>query len=160
MKGLTHVEVGSDEQNSKVYIYNPGLAGTTRNRIPPNPPTPNIPIDNSLLQFPWYKFQVYRGINGYVVKYGLLNAQAFSPVNVNKNLSYNFNFVSFNNRSLGGEPAKSLWDIQWTWSTYQDGDNKPDSVSNFVLINFLGGVGAKQFTNTPTKTFDNFTDAD
>jgi hypothetical protein len=154
---LTLVEVGENELNSKVYIVSSGMAGTTRNRIPPVPPV--VPPDNSLLQFPWYKFQVYKGTNGYIVKYGRLNGQAFSPVTVNKNLSFNFNYLSFNNQSVIAEPAKSLWDIEWTWTTYQDANNKPDSISNFVLINFLGGVTAAQLTVSPTRTYENFNEA-
>jgi len=156
---LTHVEVGENEQNSKVYIVSSGMAGTTRNRIPPTTIPPGTEPDKSLLQFPWYKFQVYKGTNGYIVKYGLLNAKAFSPVFVSKNISFNFNYLSFSARSVIAEPAKSLWDIEWTWTTYQDANGKPDSTSNFVLINFLGGVTAAQLTITQARTYENFTDA-
>ncbi|MBB5638583.1 hypothetical protein HDE68_004515 [Pedobacter cryoconitis] len=157
LSGLTLVKVGATEGESPVYIVSSGMAGTTRNRIPPA--TGPI-IDPSLLQFPWYKFKVYQTVNGYTVKYGLLNAQAFSPATINKNLSYNFNYMSFNSKNVNVEPAKSLWDIEWTWTTYKDANGKPDSTNNFVMVNYLGGVGAIQYTITATKTFENFTAAD
>ena len=164
LSGLTLLKVGATEGESPVYIVSSGMAGTTRNRIPPTTPPPagTPPILPVLLEFPWYKFKVYRSAdgNGYTVKYGPLNGQAFSPVTINKNISFNFNYVSFRSQAVNVEPAKSLWDIEWTWTTYKDADGKADSTNNFVLINFLGGVTAAQLTNTPTKTFENFVEAD
>lgn len=159
---LSLIKVGASEAESKVYIVSSGMAGTTRNRIPPvtPPPAGTPPITPVLLQFPWYKFKVYQGINGYLIKYGPLNGQVFSEFPINKNASYNFNYLSFNSRSVNVEPAKSLWDIQWTWTTYQDTNGKPDSTSNFVLINFLGGVKSAQLTITAAKTYENFTKDD
>ncbi|MBB6274315.1 hypothetical protein HDF26_004789 [Pedobacter cryoconitis] len=151
---LTLVNVGDSEDQSQVYIVSSGMAGTTKKRIIPttNPPVPPL----ADLQFPWFKFKVYKSGNGYIVKYGLINAQAFTPYTINKNSSYNFNYMSFNSRAVNVEPAKSLWDIEWTWTTYQDANGKPDSTNNFVLINFLGGVKAAQVTINTARTFENF----
>jgi hypothetical protein len=156
---LTLIKVGKTEGESTVYIVSSGMAGTTRNRIPPATSTPGVPPNTSLLEFPWYKFKVYEGINRYLIKYGPLNGQAFNESFVNKNASYNFNYLSFNSRSVNVEPAKSLWDIEWTWSTYQDANGRPDSTSNFVLINFLGGVKAAQLTVSTARTYESFSNA-
>lgn len=158
---LVTLKVGETEETSNIYIINSGYAGVPplTNAIPATPTTPAIPPIP--LKRPWYKVKVYKGNNGYVVKFAQMSNDnpAFTPRTVNKDLSYNFNFFSFTQLSTTGEPAKSLWDIEWTWTTSKNADGTVATATHdFVLINFLGGVTAAEvkIVDQAAKEYENF----
>lgn len=157
---LVTLKVGETEATSNIYIINSGYAGVPplTNAIPATPTTPAIPP--MALKRPWYKVKVYKGNNGYRIKYASMfnDNPAFTEFTVNKDLSYNFNVFSFTQLSTTGEPAKSLWDIEWTWTTSITTDAKATATHDFVLINFLGGVTAAEvkIVDQAAKEYENF----
>ncbi|RAJ24314.1 HmuY family protein [Pedobacter cryoconitis] len=157
---LTTIEVGENEASSKIYIVNTGYAGLPpmTTAVPATPTTPLIP--SVPLKRPWFKVKVYKGTNGYRIKFAPMSNDnpSFTEFTVNKDLSYNFNFFSFNRPSPIGEPAQSLWDIQWTWTTSNTADGKAIATHDFVLINFLGGVTSSEvmIKDQSAKEYENF----
>ena len=158
---LVTLKVGETEGTSNIYIINSGYAGVPEltNAIPATPTTPVIPPVP--FKRPWYKVKVYKGNNGYRIKYASMfnDNAAFTEFPVNKDLSYNFNYFSFTQLSTAGEPAQSLWDIEWTWTTSKSTDGTVATATHdFVLINFLGGVSAAEvkIVNQAANEYENF----
>ncbi|KIO74791.1 hypothetical protein TH53_24385 [Pedobacter lusitanus] len=156
LNGLVIKDIPMTEGESKVYILNSGKAGMAEMTVP----TTADPTSRKVV-FPWYKFKVYQGINGYIMQFARIGVVVpkYNDPSYNKDLSYNFNYINFASGAVNPEPAKALWDIEWTWTTYQDANGVPVRTNNFVLINFLGGVSAAQLTGNTTLNFDNFTAA-
>ncbi|SDF75853.1 HmuY protein [Pedobacter terrae] len=91
----------------------------------------------------WFKLKVTRNGSGYKVQYAKLNETVIKTLDVPKSADYNLVFVSLeNNKVVQAEPAKSAWDISWSYSTSNSGLGSPYWVQDFVSINNLGGVTA------------------
>lgn len=135
---------GDVSTNSKVVILNPGNAGiyknvsTTTNGVTTTVVKQAEPV--------WKKVKVVRTATGYTLTQGGIAAQAFTPVQIVKDKEFNFKFFSFTSGVVAVEPAKELWDIEWTYSTYKTtaATPLPVAVPDFVLINFVGGVTAAE----------------
>jgi len=149
LSGTVIREVSATNADNKVYVINRGLArdGITRRG--------------------WEKFRVTRINNGYVIQFDKITEDgAPRSLTVVKDPAYNFKFVSFVSNTVDVEPRKSLWDIEWTYSTYKTSDGTAAVAEHdFVLINFAAGVEAAQliFTGTGANTaitYENFTEAD
>ncbi|MBB6500784.1 HmuY family protein [Pedobacter cryoconitis] len=151
--------IAATEAEAKVYLVNPGVAGV-QGVIPTGGTIVAPPIR------PWYKVKIFKGVNSYQVQAGRLGATQFNTVTIQKNTSFNFNFFSFVTLASSAEPAKPLWDIEWTWTTYQNAAGLPVGVNDFVLINFLSGVTVAQVKFDPNgdqkvvKNYVNFAAAD
>ncbi|MET4140506.1 HmuY family protein [Pedobacter sp. UYP1] len=162
---LVTIKVGASEGASNIYVVNSGYAGLPdmTTAVPATPTTPAIP--SVPVKRPWYKVKIYQGTNGYRIKHARMNIDnpSFTEFIVNKDLSYNFNFFSFTSPAAVGEPAQSLWDIQWTWTTSTVADASATGTTavathDFVLINFLGGVTAAEvkIADQAANEYENF----
>jgi len=128
---------------NRVFILNRGVAGN---------------IDARDLM----KVLVSRTTNGYQIQYGTIDAALPRSTTVIKDASYNFKFLSFESlATLDVEPAKKLWDIEYTVSTYTNAAGLPVAAPDFVLINFANGVTAAEiiFGTDQTKDYASFTTA-
>ncbi|WP_315819999.1 hypothetical protein [Paraflavitalea speifideaquila] len=56
------------------------------------------------------------------------------------------------------EPVKANWDIVWTVTTYKASPTIPYAYSDYVYINYLGGVQAAEVL-TSTVSFDAYAEA-
>ncbi len=121
---VIHTISATDAEN-KVYIVNRGSAGVTENRG-------------------WQKIRVLRSGSGYTLQYAKINETTFKTLTITKDAAYNFKFVSFVTGAVNVEPEKASWDIQWTLATYKASATIPYTFSDFVLINFVGGVTAAE----------------
>jgi hypothetical protein len=125
---------------NKVFILKRGIAG-------------NIPRRDLM------KVLVTRINNGYRVQYGTVDGTFIRTAEVLKDASYNFKFISFDGlATLAIEPAKKLWDIQYSVSTYQLA-GVPVAEPDFILINFANGVTAAEvvYGTDDTRNYANFT---
>lgn len=135
-------EVSATDADNKVYIINRGLAGGIAARA-------------------WEKIRIVRSGSGYKLSYALINATSQTDVIIAKDPSFNFKFFYFNAAApVLVEPAKKLWDIEWTYSTYKTSDGKPVGTPDFVLINYANGVEAAQIKFTTDSAFEKYAEAD
>ena len=99
-------EVSSTDANNKVYLVSP--VGGTHTSV----------ISAETV----YKIRVLRKGTGYTLQYAKLKETTFKTLDISKDATYNFGFVSLTDgKAVTVEPEKSKWDITWTWSLYFGG---------------------------------------
>lgn len=141
LSGTVIQSTSATDAENKVYIINRGTAGGLANRG-------------------WQKVRVIRnGTTGYTLQYAKINETSFKTLTVAKDATFNFKYVSFTTGAVEVEPAKAAWDLEWSLSTYKADATTPYTFSDFVLINFVGGVTAAQVKTTTAITYANFTEA-
>lgn len=90
------------------------------------------------------KIRVLRNGSGYTLQYAKgLNTTTFQTATITKNSSVNFSYFHFDNGAVTVEPAKTNWDIQWTWGIYHtpfEGQDVPYAFSDLVFVNHHNGV--------------------
>ena len=143
IKGTVIESISANDASNKTYIIKRGNDSRAF---------------NTKLQLRAILVRITRATNGYNVTYGPLGVSSFSTVLINKDASYNFKYLSFNSATATVEPSKLLWDFEYGATTYTNGTN-PVFRSDFVMINFMGGVKAAQIM-TATKSFADFAKAD
>jgi hypothetical protein len=92
--------ISATPEDNKVYIINrrPGVG---------NPATGA-----------WKKVRILRNASGgYTLQQADIASTTFYSVNITKDDAYYFNYISFDNGAVIGEPKKEDWDIVWTSST-------------------------------------------
>lgn len=111
------------------------------------------------------KVRILQSGEGYTLQYAKINETTFTEVEVEKNAAYNFQYFSFATGAVDVEPAKSKWDIEWTWSIFQT-ENPPGSgaylpygFSDLVFSNYLAGTEVAEVL-TNTIAYDDFDEAD
>lgn len=141
LAGTVIKTISATDADNKVYIVNRGTAGFTENRG-------------------WQKIRVIRNGNGYTLQYAKINETTFKTLTIAKDAAYNFKYVSFVNGAVNVEPEKASWDMEWTLSTYEASPTIPYTFSDFVLINFVGGVTAAEviYSGTAANNTVSYTD--
>lgn len=142
VSGLVINNVAAADVDNKVFLINRGRGGNIANRD-------------------WLKIKITRRTNGYTVTYGGIADVLFNSYDVVKDASYNFKYLSFTSSSVTVEPAKALWDFEWTLTTYTNAAGLPEATPDFVLINAGGGVTVAEvvFGEDETNNYANFTAA-
>ncbi|GAB3252671.1 hypothetical protein GCM10027347_11920 [Larkinella harenae] len=130
-------EISANDADNKVYIVN-RVGGSGQ-----------VPAVADLI-----KIRVLRKGTGYTLQYAKINETTFKTLDVAKDAAYNFNYVSFDKGAVDVEPAKTNWDIQWTYSLFYT-MTFPYSFSDLVFVNHLGGVQAAEVL-TSTVSYDNY----
>jgi len=143
LAGTVIKTVSATDADNKVYIINRGAAGLIA------PATSRG----------WQKVRVLRNGNGYTLQYAKINETTFKTITVTKDPALNFKHVSFVTGAVTVEPAKAAWDLEWTLATYKASPTIPYTFSDFVIINFVGGVTAAEVVNTTSLTYASFTEA-
>jgi hypothetical protein len=143
LTGTAIQTISASDADNKVYIVNRGASGLlSGNRG-------------------WQKIRVIRSGNGYTLQYAKINETTFKTLTIPKNTALNFSYVSFVTGAVTVEPEKAAWDIEWTYTTYKANDGTKDipyTFSDFVIINFAGGVTAAQVL-TSTVSYTDFAEA-
>lgn len=107
----------------------------------------------------WYKIRILRNGTGYKLQYAKLSETTVKTIDIAKDVNYNFKYVLLdNNATVTVEPAKANWDIEWTLTTYKASATIPYTFSDYVYINYLGGVTAAEVL-TSTVTYDAYAEA-
>lgn len=136
------------------------LAGTVIKTISATDADNKVYIVNRGGTAGWEKIRVIRAGGGYTLQYAKITDQTFKTLNVTKDAAFNFKYISFKTGAVEVEPAKANWDIQWTLATYKANATIPYTFSDFVLINFVGGVTAAEVSVADSKvTFADFAEA-
>lgn len=130
--------VSATDADNKVYIVNPGSAGVTTR--------------------PWYKIRVVRKGTGYTLQYAPIAETTYKTLDITKDATHNFNYVSFDKGAVAVEPAKANWDFEWTLATYKASPTIPYTFSDFVFVNYLGGAQAAEVL-TSTVSYDAFVES-
>jgi hypothetical protein len=141
LAGTVIQAISATDADNKVYIVNRGNTGLEGNRG-------------------WQKIRVLRSGNGYTLQYAKINETTFKTLTVTKDAAYNFKYVSFTTGAVTVEPEKAAWDMEWTLSTYKASPIIPYTFSDFVLINFVGGVTAAEVVFSGTAANNTVTYAD
>jgi len=142
LAGTVIKTVSATDAENKVYIVNRGAAGLI------------APATNR----GWEKVRVLRNGNGYTLQYAKINETTFKSLTITKDPALNFKHISFVNGAVNVEPEKSAWDIEWTLATYKANATTPYTFSDFVIINFVGGVTAAEVLTT-TVSYADFAEA-
>jgi len=139
LSGTVIKAISATDAENKVYIYARGNSGTS---------------DRG-----WQKIRIIRKGSGYTLQYAKINETSYKTLDVNKDDKYNFKYVSFDKGAVNVEPEKNAWDIEWGLSTYKASPTIPYTFSDFVLINFVGGVTAAEVL-TSTVSYADFKESD
>ena len=117
-----------------------------------------------------YKKFMIESINDeyYIIKYANLDNTNSNIIEIQKDNSKNFQYLSFNNNEvINIEPNKEEWDLVFTQYThlYNDPDLPPSYLVTGVLINYLNNVLVSKdsintfedinYNNVETYTFSN-----
>ena len=136
--------VSANASDNKVYIINRGTG-----------------IGSPAPARGWKKVRIIRNSGGgYTLQHADINATSFTSVDIPKNTTFFFNYVSFENGPVDVEPAAKKWDLAWTYfsnvANFGAGD-VPYTYQDMVIQNRNVQV-AKIMTTT--KTYADFTEAD
>jgi hypothetical protein len=140
-------EISANDADNKVYILNrsslSGSAASTNG---------------------WVKLRILRnGSNGYTLQYADIADATFKTVNITKDDSHQFSYVSLASGDLVPvAPAKNRWDFEWGLASYYtpyDDSNIYYPFSDLVFINTLDGVQAAEVL-TSTVSYDDFKETD
>lgn len=94
--------VSTNATDNKVYIINRGQGV-------------GIPAP----QRGWKKVRIIRNASGgYTIQYADINATSFNTLDIAKDDSYFFKYISFDNGPVNVEPQKDKWDIAWTYFSF------------------------------------------
>jgi hypothetical protein len=129
--------VSATDADNKVIILNRGTGGGIAAR-------------------PWIKLRVLRNVTGgYTVQYAGILETTFRIIQVPKDPSYHFKFISFEHGVVNAQPEKEQWDLVWTYSVFESNFGAgpvPYNFSDLVAVNYLSGVtvATKIYTNAAT----------
>lgn len=136
-------KISATATDNKVYIVNRGLGVGT--------PAPARG---------WKKIRVLRNATGgYTLQYADIAATSFSSIDIPKDESYFFKYISFDNGAVSVEPQKKKWDIAWTYGGYLTnfgGGEVPYLFQDLIIQNRNVAI-AKVLTST--KAFADFNEA-
>lgn len=131
--------VSAVDADNKVIILNRGTGGGIAAR-------------------PWVKLRVLRNnAGGYTLQYAGIQETTFRTIQVPKDASFHFKFISFENGIVNAQPEKENWDLVWTYSVFESNFGAgpvPYNFSDLIAINYLSGV------TVATKIYANATTAD
>lgn len=109
----------------------------------------------------WKKIRIIRNAGGgYTLQHADIASTTFTSIDIAKDETYFFKYISFENGTVAVEPAKKKWDITWTYfsniTNFGSGE-VPYLFQDIILLNKNVQV-AKVLTSV--KAFNNFTEAD
>jgi hypothetical protein len=136
--------ISATASENKVYIVNLGDGQGT--------PAPNLG---------WKKIRVVRNGNGYTLQHANINATSFSEIQITKNTSHAFQYVSLANGTVSVDPAVTKWDIAWTGFTNSTnfGSGPVPYYFQDVIVQNTAGVQTAQIL-TSVKTYEAFAESD
>lgn len=133
--------ISATASDNKVYIVNMGYG-----------------IGNPAPARGWKKIRIIRNASGgYTLQHADISATTFTSIDVPKDDTYFFKYVSFANGIVSVEPQKKKWDIVWTYftNTTNFGNGEvPYMYQDVVLIN--RNIKIAKVMVTPSVTFQGF----
>lgn len=109
----------------------------------------------------WKKIRIIRNASGgYTLQHADISASTFTTVDVPKNDTHFFNYVSFETGSTTVEPQKKKWDLAWTYfsnvTNFGSGE-VPYLFQDIIIINRNVQVARVMAS---TKAYTDFTESD
>lgn len=135
--------ISATATDNKVYIINRGTG-----------------VGNPAPARGWKKVRIIRNANGgYTLQHADIAATTFTSIDVPKDATYFFKYISFENGAVDVEPAAKKWDLAWTYFSFTTnfGGEVPYLFQDVILQN--RNVQAVMVT-TATKSYESFGDAD
>lgn len=109
----------------------------------------------------WKKVRIIRNASGgYTLQQADIGSASFTSIDIPKDDSYYFRYVSFENGLVPVEPVKKKWDIAWTYFsnvTNFGAGEVPYLFQDIILLNRNVQVAKVM---TAVKSFDTFSEAD
>lgn len=136
--------VSETAANNKVYIVNKGDG-------------PNVPAT----KLGWKKIRIVRNGTGYTLQHADINSTTFSEIQITKNTTHAFQYVSVASGLINVEPATKKWEIAWTGFTNSTnfGSGPVPYYFQDVILQNTTGVQTLQIL-TSVKTYEAFTESD
>lgn len=109
----------------------------------------------------WKKVRITRNATGgYTLQYADIAATTFSSIDISKDDTYFFKYISFDNGPVTIEPVKKKWDIAWTYfsNVTNFGSGEVPYLFQDIIIQNRNVQVAKVMT--ATKAFADFGEAD
>lgn len=136
--------IAATAADNKVYIINRGTG-----------------VGNPAPARGWKKIRIVRNPSGgYTLQHADIAATSFTSVDIPKDDTYFFKYISFENGVVAVEPAKKKWDIAWTYfsnvTNFGTGE-VPYLFQDIILLNRNVQVAKVMVA---TKSFADFTEAD
>ncbi|OSZ73671.1 hypothetical protein CAP36_16830 [Chitinophagaceae bacterium IBVUCB2] len=108
----------------------------------------------------WKKIRIIRNATGgYTLQHADIGATTFSSIDIAKDDTYFFKYVSFETGVASVEPQKKKWDIAWTYfsNVFNFGGEVPFLFQDAIIINRNVQIARVM---TTTKAFTDFNEAD
>lgn len=136
--------ISANEADNKVYIVNRGTG-----------------IGSPAPARGWKKIRIIRNTSGgYTLQHADIAAASFTSIDIAKDDTYFFKYVSFENGAVNAEPQKKKWDFAWTYfsnvTNFGSGE-VPYLFQDIVLVNRNVSVAKVM---TAAKAFADFGEAD
>lgn len=109
----------------------------------------------------WKKIRIIRNASGgYTLQHADIGATSFQEIQIAKDDQYFFKYISFENGAVTVEPAKTKWDIAWTYfsNVTNFGSGEVPYLFQDIIIQNRNVQIAKVLT--ATKAYAAFTEAD
>ncbi|MBS1927569.1 MAG: hypothetical protein JST95_03140, partial [Bacteroidetes bacterium] len=91
--------ISATDADNKVYIINRGFG-----------------VGEPMPSRGWKKIRVIRNTSGgYTLQYADINSSSFQTIDIPKNASHFFNYVSFENGAVDVDPESDKWDFAWSY---------------------------------------------
>lgn len=129
--------ISATDADNKVIILNRGTGGGIAVRA-------------------WVKLRVLRNVaGGYTVQYAGIQDATFKIIQVAKDPSHHFKFISFEKGIVDVQPEKDKWDLVWSYSVFETNFGSgpvPYNFSDLISVNYLSGVtvATKIYANAAT----------
>ena len=91
--------ISATDADNKVYIINRGFG-----------------VGEPMPSRGWKKIRVIRNTSGgYTLQYADINSSSFQTIDIPKNASHFFNYISFENGAVDVDPESDKWDFAWSY---------------------------------------------
>ena len=108
----------------------------------------------------WKKIRIVRNGTGYTLQYADIAATSFQEINITRDDAYFFKYISFENGAVNVEPAKTKWDLAWTYfsNVTNFGAGEVPYLFQDIIVKNRNVEVAKVLT--ATKSYESFGEAD
>jgi hypothetical protein len=109
----------------------------------------------------WKKIRILRNAGGgYTLQHADIAANTFYSINIAKDEAYYFNYISFENGAVIGEPKKEDWDIVWTSSFISRKGPEETPVPSFLTHVLLQNRNTKSAIGPSEIDYQKFQNSD
>jgi hypothetical protein len=109
----------------------------------------------------WKKVRILRNASGgYILQHADIASTAYYSINITKDDAYYFNYISFENGPVVGEPKKEDWDIVWTSATVSRKGPEETPLPHFLNHALHQNRNTKMTTGPADISYQKFSSSD